>query len=196
MVLLYYTLNDTLVLQILNLGEDIMVKYIIFDFDGTLVDSIDLLVAITKDIADKHKMNKLNNKEINELKILSVKQRMERLNVPFYKLPLVTIDILTKYKQNAKQLKISSDIKNLLIQLKKLDLKLIVLSSNSAENIKKCLKANGIECIDKIYSTRGLLDKSSVIKKFIKENSLGKNKEEILYVGDERRDIDACKKQG
>lgn len=47
---------------------------------------------------------------------------------------------------------------------------------------------------DFIFSCRKIFGKHRIIKKAIKKNNLSIN--EIVYIGDEIRDIDACKKIG
>ncbi|MEK7160490.1 MAG: HAD-IA family hydrolase, partial [Patescibacteria group bacterium] len=69
--------------------------------------------------------------------------------------------------------------------------KIAVISSNAKENIDIFLKSNGIN-VDYIYSGSSIFGKSKVINKFIKKEKL--NRKDIIYVGDEDRDIEAAHK--
>jgi phosphoglycolate phosphatase len=85
-------------------------------------------------------------------------------------------------------------MKKCLFDLKKNGFHLAILSSNLKKNIKKFIKAKGIDIFDYFHCSTHILGKGSAIKKFLKVNHLKKN--EAIYVGDEMRDIDACKKVG
>lgn len=169
-----------------------MIRHVIFDFDGTLVDSIDLLVQIGNDLAEKYKLKKMKREELMELNTLPIRDRLSKLGIPFYLLPKITLDVMGKYRQFAGALKITREIGELLKELKAKGMEMTIISSNSAGNIEKCLKANGVDGIDRICSSKGAMDKSPVIIKFLKET--GAKNEEVIYVGDELRDIEACKK--
>lgn len=69
-----------------------------------------------------------------------------------------------------------------------------MISSNSEHNIREFLQANGVEEIDTVYSSSSIFGKDKIIKKFLKTYKLDAS--ETLYVGDEARDIIACKQTG
>ena len=72
--------------------------------------------------------------------------------------------------------------------------KLIIISSNHKKFIKYFLKSYDISFFDKVFGKAALFGKASVIKKALKK--LGYKKSEAIYVGDETRDIMACRELG
>ena len=56
------------------------------------------------------------------------------------------------------------------------------------------MKSHNITLFDKIFGKAALFGKASVIKKVLKK--LGYKKSEAIYVGDETRDILACRELG
>lgn len=68
---------------------DEMVKYIIFDFDGTLVDSKDVFIEAYNQLAEKHNYKQIKNEELEELRKLSIRERCKALNFPMYKIPFL-----------------------------------------------------------------------------------------------------------
>jgi phosphoglycolate phosphatase len=74
------------------------------------------------------------------------------------------------------------------------DYQLGILSSNSQENIGKFLKSKKLEIFDFVYTGSNLFAKDKIFKKIIRQEQLNKN--QILYFGDEIRDIEACQKLG
>jgi phosphoglycolate phosphatase len=81
---------------------------------------------------------------------------------------------------------------DLLYILNKNDFKLAVVSSNKEDNILEFFKVNNVNLDIEVFVSRGLFDKSKVIKRFIKRNRFTRT--DVLYVGDEIRDIKACEK--
>ena len=69
-----------------------------------------------------------------------------------------------------------------------------ILSSNSKENIQRFLGMHDGEMFDFVYTAKSIFGKDQTLKKLLKER--GYAKEEVLYVGDELRDAEACRKAG
>ena len=69
-----------------------------------------------------------------------------------------------------------------------------ILSSNSFENISTFLKNHRLDIFDFIQATSKVWSKHTSLKKLMEKN--GFRSDEILYIGDEIRDIVAAKKLG
>jgi len=171
-----------------------MSKYIAFDFDGTLVDSQDIAISVVNQLANKHDFKPIEREDIEHLKGLSVFDRCKFLNVPVYKLPFGAPEFYRIYKKSIKNLLFFDGISNLLKELGAMDYNLAIISSNSETIIRDFLKNNQIDNIDQIFCSSNLFGKDKVIKKFLKRNKLKSS--ELIYVGDESRDVIACKKVG
>ncbi|QMU31372.1 HAD-IA family hydrolase [Adhaeribacter radiodurans] len=169
-----------------------MIKYIVFDFDGTLVDSKSVFISVFNQLARKYKLKTMEADNIDYLRQLSIKERCQYLGLPLYKLPFLSAEFLRLYKNSMKDVILIEGIKNLVDQLTQQGYTLAIISSNSKENIQHFLQANQIHTINLIYSSPNIFGKDRVIKKFLKTYRL--NPEEVVYVGDEGRDIVACKK--
>lgn len=81
----------------------------------------------------------------------------------------------------------------MLNQLNKMNIHLGIVTSNSVENVKSWLKLNKMDHFFQfVYSASNLFGKDKVIKKILKNYQI--NKEQVCFVGDETRDIEAAKK--
>ena len=169
-----------------------MTKYIIFDFDGTLVDSKNVLFTIYNQIAEKHQYKKITHEEIEGLRKLSIKERCRFLQIPMYKIPFLARKFQSQYKDALTNITLLAGIKELLEELTKKGYQLAIISSNSENNIRAFLKENRIDNINQIFCSSNIFGKNKVIGKFLKANKLHHN--EVIYVGDEIRDIEASKK--
>lgn len=169
-----------------------MKTVVVFDFDGTLVHSRPLAIQIFNELADKYGCSKIEEHLVEEYSKLNIKDRLKALNCSMYKLPRLLLDARKRYKSSVVELSLISGIEDVIRSLKQLNIKVGILSSNSEMNIRHFLQLNGIEFFDFVYCTSNLFGKDKAIAKMIKE--LGLEKADVLYVGDELRDIEACKK--
>ncbi len=67
-------------------GISFLYKHIIFDFDGTLVDSVGVLVDVFNSISDKFGFNKISQNDYRLLNKASLKDKLKILGVPIYRL--------------------------------------------------------------------------------------------------------------
>ncbi|ALM49638.1 hypothetical protein AMR72_12420 [Flavobacterium psychrophilum] len=166
-------------------------KYIVFDFDGTIADSRSVFISLYNELAHKHGYGILTDENLDELRSLSIPQRCKVLGVPLYKIPFIASAIISKYKTSVAGLQFNEGMKQLLQSLERNNIKFAVLSSNAKENIEQFFDLNRLVVAD-IFSSRSVFGKHILINKFLKKKGL--HPSEILYVGDELRDVVACHK--
>jgi phosphoglycolate phosphatase len=169
-----------------------MLKHIIFDFDGTLADSSIIGLQILNELSDKYNFKKFTIEDLRTLNNLPIRERFKTLGVPFYKMHRLIIDAMVKYRELVNSLIIFEGISNLIISLKNDGYSLSIISSNSADNIVHFIKKNELEFFEQIISVKNIWGKNKAIKSYLKKFNL--SKDEIIYIGDELRDIQACKK--
>ncbi|MED1205580.1 HAD-IA family hydrolase [Heyndrickxia acidicola] len=169
-----------------------MFKTVIFDFDGTLVYSRSLAIQLFNDFADKYGYKKIRDDEVQYLSTLSIPNRLKALKCPMYKLPMLLIDMKKKYKRDVVTLGCVDGIREVLRDLKKHGLTIGILSSNYEENIKSFLDSNKIDNFDFVYTASNIFGKDKAILRLMKEKGITPS--EMLYIGDELRDIEACNK--
>lgn len=168
-------------------------KVFIFDFDGTLVDSRTTLVKIANELADEFGYDQVTEDEIRRLSNLSSRDIILQSPIPAYKIPFLLRRVKKELNQHIANLKPFIGIKEALIKLKQQGFDLGIVTSNMEDNVLHFLKNNELESyFDFVYSANTLFGKNKVINKLIKKHEL--IMDEIVYVGDETRDIEAAKK--
>jgi len=169
-----------------------VIKNVIFDFDGTLVDSSYAIEKLFQYFKQKYKRNDMDKEQFRKINTLPLKQKIKKMGIPLYKLPAISREAKRVYSSYIGKIKIIEGIPDLLLKLVQLGLELSILSSNSVRNINHFLKINKINCFSGIYSAPNMLKKNEDIIKLLKKKKLAK--ENILYIGDELHDVVACKR--
>ncbi|WP_088189178.1 HAD-IA family hydrolase [Desulfosporosinus sp. FKA] len=167
-----------------------MVKLLMFDFDGTLVDSQNISVNIYNQLADKYHVRKI--KSFDSIKRLPLHERFRTLNFPIYKLPLFAADFAKQYKHSLESIALVTGMREILIELKKKGYELAIVSSNSESNIRDFLGKKQLNVFETIINSHNILGKDKVIKKLLISKKLEPS--EVIYIGDEIRDVSSCKK--
>ena len=168
-------------------------KTIIFDFDGTLADSFDIIVGIIGKIAIGGKV--LGSKQLDDIREHTIIEAAKILEISKLKLPFLVALGRREMSKKINQLEIHEGLEDLIKDLHSKKINLMVLSSNSKKNIDFVLKKYSIlNYFSKIYGSVGLLSKSRSISKVLKSNKI--NKEDVIYIGDEARDAIAAKTLG
>ena len=169
-------------------------KLIIFDFDGTLADSFPWFIKMMNVVTEKFNLKKIENEDISELRKLDSLSFLKHLNVPLYKLPIISTFMRNMMTENIEDIKLISGIEDLLHKLKETGYKLAVVSTNSKTNIIKVLGEELFALNDHFVAGVSLFGKESKIKKVLKLSGI--DKKDAIYIGDELRDIQASKKVG
>jgi phosphoglycolate phosphatase len=165
---------------------------LVFDFDGTIADTFQLVIEIFNKYATLYGYPKLDAKTIFILRNKSAKDVIRYLKIPILKLPFFMKKAMRDIKSNVKDIPSIAGIKHELIQLKKDGYSINILTSNKEENVKEFLKIQAYPHFDHIYTGRSIFGKSKLMNQFINETKLDRSN--ILYIGDEVRDIEAAKK--
>lgn len=176
-----------------------MIKYIIFDFDGTIADTLPYSFKKFLEIAKTLQLNDLSERQIiTEIRSKSYQELLRgSFKRAWLKLPYVVNMIKNMQMELEKEMeniKFFPGVKKFLFGLKKKGYKLVIISSNRIENINKFIKFNKIEVFDFVHGKTDLFGKAGYLEKFLTDFKL--NKSEVIYIGDEIRDVEACHKVG
>jgi phosphoglycolate phosphatase len=166
----------------------------VFDFDGTIVDSLKAVFEIGNRIAPKYGFRQVKEEEIAILKGKGTREVLKAMKISVHKSPFVLAEIRRELSKDMEVLPAVEGIGKALRKLVKNGIRIGILTSNLEGNVKKFLKKNDLDFFDFIYSGSSHFGKDKVIRKMLKEKGFDPSR--IIYVGDETRDIEACKKCG
>lgn len=164
---------------------------IIFDFDGTIADSMWAVIGIYEQIFKV----KVSPEQVEHIRGLSAMQVIKELKVPLWRAPKLLTQgkkIMAAYMP---QIKPCAGMPELILKLHAEGYTLRIMSSNSTTNVHDFLRTNGLEgCFKSVDGGVGLFVKAPALRKIIRTHHIAADK--VFYVGDEARDIDGAKKAG
>ncbi|MFP5083062.1 HAD family hydrolase [Acinetobacter pittii] len=167
---------------------------IIFDMDGTLVDSFSFFLGALNQLAKKHKFKSVELHEVEQYKHLSPKEIMKEMKVSRWKLPWIAKDFIRLMKERDQEVYMFEGMRDHLIELHKRGYTLAIITSNSKENCQSILGKELCELFSHIDGGSSIFGKAKRIKRVL--NILNLNKEQAIYVGDQTTDGEAAHKAG
>ena len=167
-------------------------KTLIFDFDGTIADSFELVIEIAYELTN---IPKQSQEEVARLRHLPLLKAAREMHIPLRMAPRLLVKGRQKMLERIQEVDPFPDIPKVLRQLHDTGYHLLVISSNSENNVRAFLRANDLESFfDGVYGNASIFNKASSLKKVLRRNRL--DAADCFYVGDEVRDVVAASKVG
>lgn len=163
-------------------------KTLIFDFDGTLADSFELVMDIAYELTG---VERLSKKEEARLRKLPLLKAAREVRVPMRQVPRLLIKGRQMMLERINEVHPFKGIPEVLHALHAADYHLLVISSNSEKNVRTFLRTHKLESFfDGVYGSASLFNKAGSLRKVLKRNRL--QAADCFYIGDEVRDVVAA----
>lgn len=162
---------------------------VVFDFDGTLADSLAAAVAIYNRLAPQLRLAVLT--DLEAARAMPTRQLMRAIGLSLWRLPRVARAFRAAAAEGADSLRLFDGLPAALAELADRGHTLGVLSSNSEETIRRCLRANGVEHhFAFVIGCPKLFGKARALRRILRTERV--DRADVLYVGDELRDVEAA----
>jgi phosphoglycolate phosphatase len=180
-------------LEYLFLIMSSQIKLIIFDFDGTIADSVQLGYEIYQRCAEKYNLRKLKDfSEYSKLMHLSVPALIWHLRISPFKLQQIVKENMSIETEQLLQVPLFPGIQETIHELSK-DFTLAVVTSNISHPVRTFLETHQLDqYFSLILGSDQVSSKSHNIRTCL--NELGYTSEEGVLIGDSTRDIKDAKK--
>ncbi len=169
-------------------------KLLLFDFDGTIADSLPPVLKIVNKFGPAYGIGPISQADLKILKGMTPKEVMTHFKIPLLKIPFFLNKIRSELLKQAPDIEIFTGMKSALTRLKKMGFELIIVTSSPKENVVKFLDAHELHIFEDVYSNKNVFAKSASLQSILDKRNLPPF--EALYIGDEVRDIRACKEVG
>ena len=168
-------------------------KLVIWDFDGTLVDSLTGAVAIFNKLAPE--LGHKPVEDVAKVRAMTMRQFLRQHGVSFWRLPRLVRRFRAAAAEEADQLQMFAGLSPLLAGLHSDGVRLGILSSNHEDNIRRALRTSGAEqYFAFVVGYPKLFGKGRALKRIMRAERLERS--DVLYIGDEVRDVEAARKAG
>lgn len=170
-------------------------KCVVFDFDGTLADTEAIVFDIYNKMASKYHYSPINREQLGHIKEMHIQEIFSLIEIPWHKLPRVIRDGQKQLHRETENIyAFDPDIHRFMVTLRQHVPHAGILTSNINATVRHFLTRYQLDDLIDFVFCSSLLSKERKIRKVLKKYHL--KKEELLYVGDETRDIEACHRAG
>lgn len=170
-------------------------RSMVFDFDGTIADTLGETRLIFNQMAPDYGFRQVEEHELDHLRHLSLKELLRHLHIPKRRVPTLISRGTGLMRGNITRLQLIPGMREVLLELRKHVDSFGILTSNASANVELFLETHNLrESFDFISSTSKLTGKAKHLRAIRKTFSL--RHEQMLFVGDELRDVRASQKAG
>ena len=169
-------------------------KLVIFDFDGTLADTLPFTLSIMDQLSDKFGTRRMNQEDLPLLRSFSPARIIKMYDIPLWKIPLMTLESQRLLFENIEDIHLFPGMEGVIRAIADKGITMAVVSSNALKNVKLVLGEEMTRLISLFECQTGLFGKPPRLRKALRD--AGVNPEEALSFGDEIRDIQAARQVG
>jgi phosphoglycolate phosphatase len=166
---------------------------VIFDLDGTLVDSFPWFRRHLNGVADRFGFRRVEDSEVAGLRHADTREILSQLEVPRWKLPAIVRHMRALKASHLQEIALFDGAASMLRALKGAGLELALVSSDSEANARAQL--GDLAALFSYYDCgASLFGKATKFRRVIRAAGLAPA--EALAIGDETRDIAAAREAG
>lgn len=169
-------------------------QLIIFDVDGTLVDSFPWFLSVLNDVADRYGFRRTAPEEVTSMRNAGTAEILDRLEVPRWKLPMIIRHMRALKAAQLDRIPLFSGVDATLAALHERGAVLAIVSSDVETNVRRALGAANVARISHFACGAALFGKAKKFRDVVKR--AGVAPEAAIAVGDEGRDIEAARAAG
>lgn len=166
---------------------------VIFDFDGTLADSFPFFLQAQAQIAQRHGFDPIAGDRVDEMRMLGTREILRAVNCPSWKLPLVAVDFI-RAMQAAPPVPLFPGMAEALARLRAGGVRMAILTSNSADNVRRVLGAELSDAIELVDGGAHILGKHRRLARLLQRADTPAA--QAIYIGDQLADHEAATRAG
>ncbi len=170
-------------------------RFVIFDFDGTLADTLSLALDLGNTILEDMGREPATQDMVEEARGMSLGQLLRHFRISYFQVPSLVVKGRSLMSERIKELEPNKGMVELVGELNKQKIPCGIVSTNSRGNVLQFMKRHELSGkFAFIDGGSGVWSKARRLKSTLKKHGL--TPETAVYVGDEIRDIEAARKVG
>ncbi len=167
---------------------------LVFDFDGTVADTRSVAHGILNDMAKEFGFRELPQEHLDAARDMSTRQFIAHLGIRSWRVPKIARRGLQLLHERINRINPIPGMPDVLSELHGRGHRIGILTSNSEANVGAFLKRHDLPYFHFVRTSSKLFGKAKEMKRILKEEQV--SAADVLYIGDETRDIEAAKETG
>ena len=168
----------------------IVYRLAIFDFDGTLADTLPWMRSIFNDLADEHGFRRVEPHEYERFRDLHGHALLRELGLPLWKLPRVLTSMRSRMAGHTGSFSLFPGINEVFERLAAAQIRMAIVSSNARENIERILGPNNTRLVAHFGCGVAMFGKAAKLRQAVRQGGVPPS--QAIYIGDEVRDAEAA----
>lgn len=165
---------------------------LIFDFDGTIADTIKTGIEIYNLIAADYGLKAVTLHEAREWRNLNTRELLSHLGISRFVAMKIVMRIRRMLHEQIEEVVLFPGMKDAILTLNQEGFRTAILTSNSVENVRAVLqRCELLDYFSFIEAGVSIFGKSRRIQSVLKRLRIDPT--QVMYVGDETRDIEAAR---
>lgn len=169
-------------------------ELLLFDFDGTVADTRTIAHEILNDMSREFGFRALPLEQLEEARRLSTGEFIRHLGISRWRVPMIARRGLQLLHERIHLVEPISGMSETLATLHENGERLAILTSNSQSNVDAFLSRHNLPYFEFVSCSSKLFGKGREIRRILRKHKLAPA--DILYIGDETRDVEAAKETG
>lgn len=170
------------------------IKVLVFDFDGTIADTRGVAHSILNDMSVEFGFRPLPGEELEIARNMGTREFIRHLGISNWRIPVIARRGLQLLHERMDLVKPIEGMTDVLASLHGRGHKIGILTSNSEDNVSAFLQHHNLPYFHFVRTSSKIFGKSREMNRLIRSERV--HPAEILYVGDETRDIEAARESG
>ncbi|MBU0676817.1 MAG: HAD hydrolase-like protein [Verrucomicrobia bacterium] len=164
---------------------------ILFDFDGTLAETMMLIHEIFNRLSGVYGYRHMPEEHIQQHRHLSLREFIESFGISFWKIPIIAIHARRLMHQDIHEAHPPDGLVEVLTRIHDSGrYRMDILTSNRRKNALKFLTEHSMGWFDEVQTTRRVLSKRKRVKQYIRQKGL--DPQSLYYVGDTSVDVESA----
>ena len=164
----------------------------IFDFDGTLADTLEWMRGLYAQFGGQFGLKKLSSAEEDRIRDLHGRELLKAVGLPLWKVPRLMREMRARMAAEVHQFNLFPGVPECLHRLAEGGVRLGIVSSNSRENVQRILGAELGSLIHHYDCGASMFGKTPKVRRVVRLSHSPRG----IYVGDEVRDAEASREAG